>query len=91
MAKRPTLKVASVQTYQYQGGADFEYVLESESGKVVFLQIEKDDGEEYAHFSIKIQNDVDEIFTLDEFARIFDEEQLTQIKTRSKPQNFNTF
>lgn len=90
--KGQTLKVASVQTYQYQGGADFEYVLESESGKVVFLQIEQDDGEEFAHFSIKIQrNDVDDIFTLDEFARIFDEEQLTQIETRAKPAEFQNF
>jgi hypothetical protein len=59
---------------------------------VVFLQIEKDDGEEFAHFSIKIQrNDVDDIFTLDEFARIFDEEQLTQIETRAKPAEFQNF
>ncbi|MCG7562606.1 DUF4178 domain-containing protein [Pseudoalteromonas sp. McH1-42] len=90
--KGQTLKVIAVQTYQYQHSADYEFVLESESGRAVFLQIEQDDGEEFANFSVKIQrDDVDAIFTLDEFARIFDEEFLTQLETHTKPAAFERF
>lgn len=90
--KGQTLKVTAVQTYQYQHSAEYEFVLESESGKVVFLQIEQDDGEEFANFAVKIQrDDVDAIFTLDEFARIFDEESLTEIKTQARPAAFERF
>ena len=90
--KGQTLKVTDVQTYQYQHSAEYEFVLESESGNVVFLQIEREDGEEFANFSIKIQrDDVAEIFTLDEFARIFDEEALTHITTAQTPEAFERF
>ncbi|MEJ6474056.1 DUF4178 domain-containing protein [Pseudoalteromonas piscicida] len=90
--KGQTLKVVAVQTYQYERSAEYEFVLESESGKVTFLQIEQSDGEEYANFSIKIQrDDVDAIFTLDEFARIFDEESLTQLDTHATPEAFERF
>ncbi|MBE0364834.1 hypothetical protein PULV_a4198 [Pseudoalteromonas ulvae UL12] len=90
--KGQTLKVTDVQTYQYQHSAEYEFVLESESGQVVFLQIEREDGEEFANFSIKIQrDDVDAIFTLDEFARIFDEETLTHITTATTPEAFERF
>ena len=90
--KGQTLKVTDVQTYQYQHSAEYEFVLESESGNVVFLQIEREDGEEFANFSIKIQrDDVAEIFTLDEFARIFDEEALTHITTAHTPEAFERF
>lgn len=51
--KGQTLKVTDVQTYQYKQSAEYEFVLESDSGKIVFLQIEREDGEEYANFSIK--------------------------------------
>jgi hypothetical protein len=90
--KGQTLKVTDVQTYQYQHSAEYEFVLESESGKVVFLQIEREDGEEFANFSVKIQrDDVDKIFTLDEFARIFDEEHLSAIETVTKPEPYSHF
>lgn len=90
--KGQMLKVADVQTYQYERSSDTEFVLETDSGQVVFLQIEKEDGEQWANFSIKIQReDVDAIFTLDEFARIFDEEDLTHLLTNEKPSQFSQF
>jgi hypothetical protein len=90
--KGQTLRVTAVNTYQYQHSADYEMVLESNSGQVVFLQIEQEDGEQWANFSIKIQrDDVDEIFTLDEFARIFDEEALTDISVANVPERFSHF
>ncbi|MBE0367016.1 hypothetical protein [Pseudoalteromonas aurantia] len=90
--KGQTLKVTDVQTYQYQHNAEYEFVLESESGKVTFLQIERNDGEEFANFSVKIQREeVDVIFTLDEFARIFDEEQLSEITTVAQPDAYAHF
>ncbi len=90
--KGQILKVNAVQTYQYERSSDTEFVLETDSGKVVFLQIEKEDGEQWANLSIKVQReDVDAIFTLDEFARIFDEEELTQIQVKNKPDAFSHF
>ncbi len=90
--KGQTLRVIDVQTYQYQHSADYELVLESDAGKVVFLQIERSDGEEWANFSIKIQRDeVDEIFTLDEFARIFDEDDLTYLEVKNIPERYMQF
>ena len=90
--KGQTVRVIDVQTYQYQHSSDTELVLETNSGQVVFLQIEDEDGEQWANFSIKIQRDeVDEIFTLDEFARIFDEEQLTHITVSNTPKRYMQF
>ncbi|MBD1582393.1 DUF4178 domain-containing protein [Pseudoalteromonas sp. S16_S37] len=90
--KGQTLRVVAVNTYQYQHSAEYEMVLENNSGQVVFLQIEQEDGEQWANFSIKIQrDDVDEIFTLDEFARIFDEDSLTEITVANKPEQFSQF
>lgn len=90
--KGQTLRVTGVQTYQYQHSADYELVLESDSGQVVFLQIEQEDGEQWANFSIKIQrDDVDAIFTLDEFARIFDEDDLTYIDVKNTPAELAPF
>jgi len=90
--KGQTVRVIDVQTYQYQHSSDTEFVLETNSGQVVFLQIEQEDGEQWANFSIKIQrDDVDSIFTLDEFARIFDEEELTFIEVKNTPEKFMQF
>lgn len=90
--KGQTLRVIDTQTYQYQRSSDTEFVLETNSGQVVFLQIEQEDGEQYANFSIKIQRDeVEDIFGLDEFARIFDEESLTHITVQNTPERFMQF
>lgn len=90
--KGQTLRVIDVQTYQYQHSSDTEFVLETNTGQVVFLQIEQNDGEQWANFSIKIQrDDVDEIFGLDEFSRIFDEESLTHIIVKNTPERFMQF
>ncbi|AUL74216.1 hypothetical protein ATS72_011705 [Pseudoalteromonas sp. 13-15] len=90
--KGQTLRVIDVQTYQYQHSSDTEFVLETNSGQVVFLQIAQEDGEQWANFSIKVQRDeVDDIFTLDEFARIFDEELLTHIAVKNTPERFMQF
>lgn len=90
--KGQSLRVIDIQTYQYQHSSDTEFVLETNSGQVVFLQIEQDDGEEFANFSIKIQRDeVEQIFGLDDFARIFDEESLTNIQVQNTPERFTQF
>ncbi|MFP3428048.1 hypothetical protein R0J88_23800, partial [Pseudoalteromonas sp. SIMBA_162] len=69
-----------------------EVVLETNSGPVVLLQIAPDDGEQWANFSLKVQrDDVDDIFTLDEFARIFDDESLTHIAVKNTPERFMQF
>jgi len=82
--KGQSLHVISVNTYQYEYENEFEFVLKGDGGTSIFLTIENDDGEEWANFSIKIQRqDVDDLFGLDQFADIFDSEDLSEI-TRQK-------
>jgi hypothetical protein len=78
--KGQTLHVIDVNTYQYKHENDFEFVLKGDTGGSVFLTIENDDGEEWANFSIKIdRKDVENLFDLDEFAEIFDSEDLVTV------------
>lgn len=79
--KGQTLHVTDVNTYQYQYESETEFVLKGDSGLAIFLTVENDDGEEWANFSIKIQRqDVDDLFTLDQFAGVFDSEDLVELE-----------
>jgi hypothetical protein len=79
--KGQTLHVVDVNTYQYQYESETEFVLKGDSGTSIFFTVENNDGEEWANFSIKVQRqDVDDLFTLDQFASIFDSEDLVTIE-----------
>ncbi|WP_018690802.1 hypothetical protein [Algicola sagamiensis] len=87
--KGATLTVTQVNTYEYEYENEFEFVLKGPGQRSIFMTIENDDGEEWANFSIKIERkDVDEIFTLEQFAHIFDDEDLTEIDTKQVPEKF---
>lgn len=75
--KGQTLTVTAINTYQYQYENEFELVLKGEGKQSIFLVVENDDGEECANFSLKVQRqDVGDLFDLDQFAEIFDSEEL---------------
>lgn len=87
--KGQTLRVAAINTYQYQYENEFELVLKGDSNRSIFLLVENDDGEEWANFSIKIQRqDVDDLFGLDQFAGVFDSEALVTIKRINEAKGF---
>jgi hypothetical protein len=79
--KGQTLHLVDVNTYQYEYANEYEYVLKGDTGGSIFLVVENNDGEEWANFSLKIsRNDVENLFGLDQFAEIFDSEDLVTIK-----------
>lgn len=79
--KGQTLHVVGVNTYQHQYRNDFEFVLRGNDGTSIFLSVETEDGEEWAHFSMKVERqDVDQLFGLDQFADIFDSEDLSELQ-----------
>ena len=87
--KGQTLRVMDVNTYQYQYENEFEFVLKGDTERTVFLTIENDDGERWANFSIKIQRqDVDDLFTLDQFAEIFDVDGVVTIERKNDVDGF---
>lgn len=87
--KGQTLHVIDINTYQYEYESETEFVIKGDSGTSIFLTVENDDGEEWVNFSIKIQRqDVDELFTLDQFAEIFDSEDLVSIERVNEVKGF---
>lgn len=78
--KGQTLKVVDINTYQYQYSTETEFVLRGESRTPIFLVVENEDGEEWANFSVKIERgDVEHLFSLEQFADIFDSEDMTEL------------
>ena len=78
--KGQTLHVIDINTYQYEYENETEFVVKGDSGTSLFVTIENDDGEEYVNFNLKIRRkDVEKLFDMDQFADIFDSEELTEI------------
>lgn len=78
--KGQTLKVVDINTYQYQYSSETEFVLRGDSRTPIFLVVENEDGEEWANFSIKIERgDVEHLFSLEQFADIFDSEAMSEL------------
>lgn len=78
--KGQTLKVVDINTYQYQYSTETEFVLRGEARQPIYLVIENEDGEEWANFSLKIErSDVEHLFSLDQFADIFDSEDMSEL------------
>ncbi|MEM9101583.1 MAG: hypothetical protein AAGB12_04615 [Pseudomonadota bacterium] len=83
--KNQMLTVKSVNTYQFKHKNTFEFTLENSENSILFLTIEEEDGQEYARFSISIERDqVDVLFTLDQFAHIFDSEDWVSIEQKGE-------
>ncbi len=87
--KGQTLRVNAINTYQYKYENEFELVLKGDGNQSIFLVVENDDGQEWANFSIKIQRqDVDNLFDLDQFAEIFDVEDLVSVDRSAEIKQF---
>lgn len=75
------LRVEAVHTYEYEGSQSSEFLLRGHSGEAIFLSYVQDD-DSYLSFSIKINSDqVEQVFDLDQFALIFEEEGQPKLKT----------
>ncbi|QYJ79522.1 hypothetical protein [Shewanella acanthi] len=68
------LKVEAINTYEFERSQHCEWVLKGHGNDTLFLSIEQDD-EAYLAFSIKISRaQVEQIFDLDQFSTLFDEQ-----------------
>jgi len=88
--KGQTLSVVAVNSYQYDHGDDYEFVLKGSSKHAIFLTVEEEDGETSVNFSLKIQRaDVDALFGLDQFANIFNDDELATIERHNAVEAFD--
>ena len=84
--KDQTFHVIAICSYQYQHQMSYEYELRSDSGHNIFMSLENENGEEWVNFSRKLsRNQVAELFDLDQFAEVFDSEELTCIDRQQEP------
>lgn len=67
------LQVSAINSYEYETKTETEWVLQGSNNIQIFLTLDIDD-ETYLKFSSKIQHsDVETLFILDDFSKIFDE------------------
>lgn len=71
------LQVSAINSYEYENKVDTEWVLQGSNNIQIYLTLDIDD-ETYLKFSLKIQHsDVETLFDLDEFSKIFDDTEHT--------------
>lgn len=67
-------KVEAIHTYEYQRSCQYEFMLMGQHPSPIFMTCIIDD-ESYLSFSIKVTRaEVEQLFDLDEFATVFDDE-----------------
>ncbi|WP_299795306.1 hypothetical protein [uncultured Shewanella sp.] len=79
------LRVESVNTYEYERSQKSEWVLKGHGNDTIFLSLDEDD-ETYLAFSIKVnRGQVEQIFDLEEFSLIFEEDEQAQLTPQDSP------
>ena len=77
------LEVLEVNTSQFEFSHEPEWVLQGESGQIIFFSINEEDGKSSAAFSIKIERrDVEALFDMEQFSSIFDSEFPTRLHVK---------
>jgi len=89
-------EVAGINTYDYKTEKETEFVLKNATGTILFMTVDVDDQETSIQFSRKItRQDVSRLFSLDEFAQIFDvtpdEGQVTLKRQEHDDATFNSW
>jgi len=68
-------EVAAVNTYEYEAGPEYEFVLKGVSPRQLYLTVDPNADDEGLRLSIRIvRNEVAALFDMDSFAEIFDRE-----------------
>ena len=84
------LRVESVNTYEYERSQKAEWVLKGHGQDTIFLSLDEDD-ETYLAFSIKVnRGQVEQIFDLDQFGAIFEEDEQAMLTTQDLPNELAT-
>ncbi|MBT1444554.1 hypothetical protein KJI95_08425 [Shewanella sp. JM162201] len=80
-----SLEVVAINTYEFERSQETEWQLKGPSGAPVFLSLVEGD-ETWLHFCTKITRaEVDEVFGLDAFADVFEEDCQLALTTQSEP------
>jgi hypothetical protein len=78
--RNQTFKVVGITTYQFEHSYNTTFALQSASDDTVDLTIEEDAGRSTAAFSFSVSRDiVEQLFDLETFGTIFDDEQPTTL------------
>lgn len=81
------LEVQSINTYDYDGDKELEWVLKGSNDLQIYLSLDEDDTSSLA-LSLKIsRGDVGTLFDADEFAGVFDSNQSVTLTTRGAPEH----
>jgi len=84
-----TLEVQSINSYDYDGDMELEWVLKGSDGTLIHLSLDEDDST-YLEFSIKINlSDIETLFDSESFADVFDSEKPTILKRLNDIANGN--
>jgi len=81
------LEVTSVGTHQYSDGIEKELTFRSIDNKTYYMSIDDNDGDPLLCFSIKIERaEVETLFDLGQFARLFEDASYAQLEVKSIPE-----
>ncbi len=84
--------VEAINGYQFQYGEEGSFRLRGDSDTPVFFSINSEDGKQVACFSLMIEREhVEQLFSLDAFAQIFDSEEMTELQTKVEPDAFENW
>ena len=76
-------QITAVNSYEFENDVQTEWALTDNNGAIIYLSLDQDD-EVFLKFSLKIkQNDVENLFNLDDFSAIFDEPGQAFLKRKS--------
>ena len=84
-----TLTVKSIGAYNYSDGLKAEFELEHVSGKIFYAMCGSESDGEYITFSLKLaHHDIESIFGLDEFSKVFDEDNSSALMVNRSDQAY---
>lgn len=82
--------VDEVNTYDFKSGNETEFVLRGSDKQTLFMTVDESDDEVELRLSVKIPRTVvEQLFELDQFAGIFDADELVRLERTGNPENFD--
>ncbi|OUR99190.1 hypothetical protein A9Q81_11475 [Gammaproteobacteria bacterium 42_54_T18] len=92
MLRGNTFQVVLRALYEYEEAEEIEWVLKGDDGTTVFLSYDSDDGDEIVTFGLKLTPaDVENIFNLEEFSAVFDDEYSAVLTDVSAVENYSAW
>ena len=91
LIRKQSYQINQVNTYQFEHKVINEFVLLGGHNQQVFMSVESDD-EEWLNLSIKVnRNQVGQLFDLEQFAEVFEEEIQPELALQQQPPELNNW